>query len=61
MTNYFEAARAGRIKALKEREERRATIDAFCCSAELTAEQRRYEMPVFTSARARAYMPTYLH
>ena len=61
MTNLTEKARAGRIKALEGRAQRRdSSINIFGGSAKASAS-RRNEMPVFVSARARTETPMFLH
>jgi len=61
MTNLTEKARAGRVKALEGRAQRRhASINIFGGAAK-TSASRRNEMPVFVSARARTETPVFLH
>ena len=61
MTNLNEKARAGRIKALEGRAQRRNASNSIFGGAAKTAASRRNEMPVFISARARTETPVFLH
>lgn len=65
MTNYFETARAGRIKALENLAARRAFKASAPQAPAYTAPDRSItlpvQMPVFISQRNRAETPVFLH
>lgn len=61
MTNLNEKARAGRIEALKTRTARLATSASMADNLARIAAERRNEMPIFISSRARPEVHAFLH
>jgi hypothetical protein len=61
MTNLTEKARAGRINALQERAARRSAYDAILGDRTRAAAERRNEMPIFISGRARPETHAFMH
>lgn len=61
MTNLIEKARAGRTKALQNREDRRVSQMSITEGKIRAAAQRRNSVPIFISTRARHEAPAYLH